>query len=356
MARPSTPRRLGFLLALLTGLVVAVPPLAYYTVRARQYLDLDLETTGDPLMQGDSELGFAARPSSTTVRRHPRAGLAYVVHTDGRGARVPQPGLERPRPRVLALGCSYTWGHGVAADETYVERLGARLGVDTANFAFAAYGTTQALLLLRRHAELRPAVVVYGLMPDQARRNVAACAPAYGPACLPSPRVDFDAQGRPRLEPPDLAAFAFYERFAAAFFQSASRLGPRHLWLAAEADLRQILSRRPGVGTPETRRAALVFLLREIHGTARGLGAPLVVVHLPRLERDHAHEATPAVAQALEAVAAPDVHVVDLAPLVAAHYARPDAPLLRFDHDGHPNAAAHALFADALEPLLGRLL
>jgi len=37
---------------------------------------------------------------------------------------------------------------------------------------------------------------------------------------------------------------------------------------------------------------------------------------------------------------------------VADHYRDPASPPLRFDRDRHPNPAAHALIADALEPVL----
>ena len=40
---------------------------------------------------------------------------------------------------------------------------------------------------------------------------------------------------------------------------------------------------------------------------------------------------------------------MDLAPFVERHYADPSAPLLRFDRDRHPNPAAHALMADAID-------
>jgi len=351
-------RWLAALVAALTLLTLGALLTAYYASVARRFLGMDLELSGDPLMRGDPELGFAAAPHAASVRSHPRAGQAYTVFTDSRGARVSRPGATTAAPvDVLALGCSYTWGHGVEMEQTYAERLGRRLGVTTANLAFAAYGTTQALLLLRRHADLRPRVVIYGLLLDQLRRNVMPCAPAYGPACLPAPYVDFDPGGRPFRHPPRSELHPFYERFAVSFV-GADRLRPRHVLLAAQADLQRLRYGRrlsPERG-PDERRAALVLLLRELRDTADALGAPLLVVHLPRLEPGTTPFPSPALQEALRLVEGPGLHFLDLAPVVAAHYAEPDAPLLRFELDGHPNPRAHQLFADAIEPVLARLL
>jgi len=44
--------------------------------------------------------------------------------------------------------------------------------------------------------------------------------------------------------------------------------------------------------------------------------------------------------------------LIDLAPVVERHYADPSAAPLRFDRDRHPNPAAHALMADAIDARL----
>jgi hypothetical protein len=48
------------------------------------------------------------------------------------------------------------------------------------------------------------------------------------------------------------------------------------------------------------------------------------------------------------------VTVLDLSPVVTRYYADAARPLLRFERDAHPNAAAHALIAAELEESLGR--
>ncbi|HEY8148374.1 MAG TPA: hypothetical protein VIK51_05670, partial [Vicinamibacteria bacterium] len=87
--------------------------------------------------------------NAASLRRHPRAGLAYHVFTSDRRARVSRRG-ERTPPEVslLTVGDSFSWGHGVENEDTYTARLAARWGVPAANLAFSAYGTVQSLQML----------------------------------------------------------------------------------------------------------------------------------------------------------------------------------------------------------------
>ena len=349
--RRSRTRTLAALTALLTLAVCLGVPALYYRSRARSHASSDLRVEGGGLIVPDAETGFAPAPRSSTVRRHPRSGLAYHVHTSSRGARVEHAGQETPaRVDLLTLGCSFSWGHGVEAEETYTALLARRRSLTAANLAFAAWGTAPSLLALRRNRDLRPRLVVYGLLQDHARRNLMPCAPTYGPACLGVVHVGFDAAGSPRLEDPPPGEVAFHERFARAFF-SGQEAGWGGAWLAAEADLRQALFSRSRsfVETPERKTAALRFLVGEMTEAARGAGARLLVVHLPYLERGQTNSPSPAVAAALAEARARGAHALDLSGAVAAHYRDPAAPLLRFERDAHPNAAAHRLFADEIE-------
>ncbi len=117
--------------------------------------------------------------NAASLRRHPRAGLAYHVFTSDRRARVSRRG-ERTAPAVslLTVGDSFSWGHGVENEDTYTARLAERWGVPAANLAFSAYGTVQSLQMLQRSLDLRPRLVVYGYIADHMNRNVSHCAPA----------------------------------------------------------------------------------------------------------------------------------------------------------------------------------
>jgi hypothetical protein len=289
--------------------------------------------------------------NAASLRRHPRAGLAYHVFTSDRRARVSRQG-ERTAPEVslLTVGDSFSWGHGVENEDTYTARLAARWGLPAANLAFSAYGTVQSRQMLERSLDLRPRLVLYGFIADHMKRNVSPCAPAYGPLCLPFSFAGVDESGQPVLRRPDPRLFAVNRRFWDEFFFAKS-LGPRQVLAAAEAEWER-LARTPrpeADDAPATRERILEWLLRDMARAAGTVGARLIVLNIPYFERGGTGPMPAPLKEALAAVPAPNLSVLDLAPAVQRHYADPAAPLLRFERDRHPNPAAHALIADAID-------
>jgi hypothetical protein len=254
----------------------------------------------------------------------------------------------------MTVGCSFSWGHGIENHETYTALVARRRGLRAANFAFASYGTVQSLQMLERNLDLRPRVVVYGVIQDHVKRNHSGCAPAYGPACLPCAWVDFDDARRPFIHPPDADAYAFNRRFWDSFFFRRGSW-PRRLAVTMEADVRRLQGETAfAKSEPAARQAGLEFLLARMRDRTRQAGAHLAIVFIPYLERGSTNAPPPALAAALASVAGPGVSVIDLAPAVMRHYADPARPLLRFERDAHPNAAAHSLIADELMATLDR--
>jgi hypothetical protein len=289
--------------------------------------------------------------NGASLRRHPRAGLAYHVFTSDRRARVSRRG-ERTAPEVslLTVGDSFSWGHGVENEDTYTARLAERWNARAANLAFSAYGTVQSLQMLQRSLDLRPRLVVYGFIADHMKRNVSPCAPAYGPLCLPFSYVGIDAQGAPVVRRPDPRLFAVNRRFWDEFFFAKS-IGPRQLWAAVTAEWTR-LARTPHPEAPDdpaTRERILELLLGDMARAAGSVGARLVVLNIPYFERGGTSGMPAPLKEAVARAAAPNLALLDLSPTVARHYADPSAPLLRFDRDRHPNPAAHALIAEAID-------
>lgn len=322
----------------------------------REYSTLDLVLEGDFPIEADEEIGFVPTRNGSTLRRHPRSGLAYRLFTSDRGARVDARGEKTQAPiDLMTIGCSFSWGHGVENHETYTARLARRRGLRAANFAFASYGTVQAVQMLERHLDLRPRIVVYGVIQDHVKRNHSGCAPAYGPACLPCAWVDFDEGGRPFIHPPDRDAYAFNRRFWDTFFFRRGSW-PRRLAVTMEADLRRLAGETAfDKGDPAMRQAGLDLLLGRMRERARQAGAHLVILYMPYLERGGTNAPPPALAGALATVGGAGVTVLDLTPAVTRYYADPRRPLLRFEHDAHPSPAAHALIAGELERSLDGL-
>ena len=321
----------------------------------REYSSLDLVLEGDFPIEADDEIGFVPVRNGATVRRHPRSGLAYRLFTSDRRARVDAPGEKTPSPvDLMTIGCSFSWGHGVENHETYTAIVARRRGWRAANFAFASYGTVQAAQMLERNLDLRPRVIVYGVIQDHVKRNLSGCAPAYGPACLPCAWVDFDGNGKPFLHPPDRDAYAFNRRFWDTFFFRRGSW-PRRLAGTIGAGVRRIQGGTafdPGV--PATRQAGLELLLGRMRDLARRVEAHLLIVYIPYLERGGTNPPPPALAAALRSVTGEGVTVLDLTPVVARHHADPARPPLRFERDAHPNPAAHALIAGEVEAALLR--
>jgi hypothetical protein len=289
-------------------------------------------------------------PNSSSLRRHPRAGLEYHVFTSDRRARVSRRGERTaPRVRLLTVGDSFSWGHGVENEDTYTARLAARWNVPAANVAFSAYGTVQAAQMLERSLDLRPRLVVYGFIADHMKRNISPCAPAYGPLCLPVSYVGLDERGAPVVRRPAADLFAANRRFWDEFF-FAKEVGPRQLRAAAQAEWIR-LTRTPHAEAPDdaaTRERVLVLLLARMADAAEKAGARLLVVDIPYFERGTGRAMPEPLRSAMRTLRRPSVAFLDLGPAVDRHYADPSAALLRFDRDRHPNAAAHALMADAI--------
>jgi hypothetical protein len=139
-------------------------------------------------------------------------------------------------------------------------------------------------------------------------------------------------------------------RFWDDFFFAKS-IGPRQLWAATTAEWTR-LARTPrpeASDDPATRERILERLLGDMARAAGSVGARLIILNIPYFERGGTTAMPPPLKDALARLDAPNLSVLDLAPAVERYYADPSRPLLRFERDRHPNPAAHALIADAID-------
>lgn len=133
-------------------------------------------------LPGRSDPRFAEINWPGSLGYHLRRGEFAVRYTfDDEGfRRVPPPATrqgdeaEAPRPVVLVLGCSFTFGLGVADDATYAAQL-QRAWPDYRLVLRArpGWGTTQAVLALDDWLEKQPppAAVAYGWIDHHSQRN-----------------------------------------------------------------------------------------------------------------------------------------------------------------------------------------
>jgi lysophospholipase L1-like esterase len=115
--------------------------------------------------QYDPVLGWRHIPGKTVPYAY--NNIPVVINKQGvRADREYGPGPKR----ILAMGCSYTFGHGVAGKESWPQRLEDKLRVkgldyDVINSGVCAYGLDQIyLLFLEQQKIFKPDIVVLGLI------------------------------------------------------------------------------------------------------------------------------------------------------------------------------------------------
>ena len=323
------------------AMVIGIGYLSYWTIAPFRVL-----AEGDPLFAFDAEIGYVARPNSSTrwaiLGADGKPTLQYHVYTDRRGARVASRGERSPdQPDILILGDSFTWGHGVEGDETFALKTISALGASGANLALAGYGTTQSLQMLRRNRHLAPKLIIFPLTRDHLWRNVSACGRSYYPFCLDYSYVAWDAKGRPYIASPRSDGVA---RVQLQMRAEQGRLDPL-TWIVHGLDVIVAQARSKAANAVALDKAkqdaAFAFLIEQMALTASEMKAALLIVYIPDAS------ISPAPQMLSESVAKPDYRFLDLSQTfmnidTAAHRA------LYLPNDGHPSAAGHALIAREL--------
>lgn len=304
---------------------------------ARALPGAEVLTESEFIFDLDPELGFVHKPDLSRAD-----GVGRF--TDRRGARVAGPGLATPATvDLVSIGCSQTFGHGVPASATFTGVLADRLGLSAANLGVSGYSGVSALGLLRRHLDLKPKIVVYGLWEDHLRRNVTRCLETGTPFCVGRPVVRVADSGAPSIDPPHdevrIAAAALEEqttaapdalrRFLADIRSSASRLRARvgaRLWPARADQLE-----------------AMTFVLHEMARTAGSAGARLIVVYLPFYFTDRIDEPPAAL---IEFARRDGIELISM----ASHFAAMKRAGIdvAIPGDGHMTEAAHRAVADEI--------
>jgi hypothetical protein len=111
----------------------------------------------------DAQLGFISTPNFKSAD----------INYDARGYRIGPtlPEDDPAKPPIVALGDSYTHGDEVADAETWPAQLQGILHWPVVDAGVTAYGIDQTVLRAERAvAELKPATIVIGFIPDDLRR------------------------------------------------------------------------------------------------------------------------------------------------------------------------------------------
>jgi len=122
----------------------------------------------------DRDLGWAYLPD---IAKNVNFGNSVKpVFTNEQGIRVPAQGYKfsPTAPSVLFIGCSFTMGHGLSYEESFVGQFASLPGNpwQTVNLGVQGYGTDQSLLALEKFAPaFNTKVVVYTFIDDHVIRN-----------------------------------------------------------------------------------------------------------------------------------------------------------------------------------------
>ena len=126
------------------------------------------------LFEADPTLGWRAKPGRYVVPSTDGSAPRRVTILADRSRDTGAP--ENTEPTVAFLGCSLTFGWGVSDDETFVWRIQQKHPQwHIANLGVPAYGTYQSYLRLEQllASGIRPKRVLYGYMQGHELRNVA---------------------------------------------------------------------------------------------------------------------------------------------------------------------------------------
>ncbi len=254
------------------------------------------------------ELGWELAPSAS--------GFHKLVHlqTNSQGLRDREYPLATPSGtfRVAVIGSSFTLPAGVAIESAFHSLLEQYLStesrpVEFLNFAVGGYGTRQELAMLRLRAlDYDPDLVVFAL--------TQLSAPSI--RSVWNEPIDFDG-----LEEPRSAAF---DCFACKLMRVRTGL------LEIEPE--------PDSVDPESSGVDVLAKLAEL---SRATGIPIVLLRLGM----HDRPPSPLEVEIEREARQLGLHYLDTRPVFAGH--RPSNFWIH-PVDGHPNAAAHAIFADTL--------
>ncbi len=193
--------------------------------------------TGDPPLSAldfDAELGWCPQSG-----HHSR--LYQYDWARCRIGNQPLP-LERTpgRKRAAAIGCSFTLGAEVEAQDTWeaqLERLSPDLEI--ANLGVGGYGVDQALLRFRRDAiSLQPDEVWLGVQPEAMARVVTTYMPALSQWGFPvgfKPRFELEPDGALRLVPLPVKTLDDIARLMSSQSEFIAAVGSSDRWVASNA-------------------------------------------------------------------------------------------------------------------------
>jgi hypothetical protein len=288
----------------------------------------------------DPEVGFRPTPnfSGTMLDK------SFHVRTNALGSRIPtnaRPDVLEPNG-ILAVGCSFTYGYNVEAEESFPYVIGQLLEIPSYNFGVCAYSYATAVLLVKQLeregtlAKLAPQFLVLGAgawLEDRSR------SPFYPTASLPFtyPFLKKDEDRAVVARAPSVIDV----RHALAAVEGGKEYGtlvPR-VWFA-----RAYGRTLPNPGSQATLKdeAIYEFVLGELGDIARRHNMRLAILWMPHHDVE---QVNPKLAQVL--ARHPDVTLIDGNEALSQER----VPAKEFA-DRHPSPIAHRAYARHVAEIL----
>lgn len=283
-------------LLIIYGITIGVFYLGYVmyrTIRVYAYVTSHQRGWKGKVDTYDAELGFAPIPNSRGAQVFP-IGSDIPIQYDEYGFRVPVDSMSvspKPRPLILTLGCSFTYGYATYAEETYPYLIGHYLKGYTMNAGVCSYGLAQMFILAKRLLPVhKPDYVIVQYSPWLAERAQSPFAPTYF-AKLPTPYFYEDSAGL-RLHPPvfreiteflPIQSYQDTPRHTVGEFISFLRRVGLPLFIHDDFDVaiyyaQRIIGRIP---RPANNREGIeTYVYHEIARIAKENGVPMVIVVL----------------------------------------------------------------------------
>ena len=140
----------------------------------------------EPRRRVDARLGWTFVPSRVAQHEEHGRVIEYAFDATGYRVRRPEEPVDPGRPTILFTGESMMVGEGLSWDESVPARVGALLGIQSANLAVSAYATDQAYLRLKTELPRfrDPVAVVTLFAPTLFDRNMDDDRPHLGPGLV----------------------------------------------------------------------------------------------------------------------------------------------------------------------------
>lgn len=296
---------------------------------------------GPDITRHDPQLGWSPRPLAQDWHETPEFRVPVRINSHGfRSDREysyePPAGIRR----IVAVGDSFTFGHGVMADEAFPAVVERKLpGTEVINLAVSGYGVDQQLLMLtHRGFRYQPEVVLLGLYVPDIFRNDDLYHGRYA-----KPRFELRRGGElvlthvpvPELDgPPPPPQGLARSRLYRLLETKLEYRGFGDSWGLTEAILKRMNEETEAAG------ARLVAAIIPTEGAVYGGG----------VDRWLQAQTTAKVAAILRRQG---IEHLDLTPILAAEAAQKPGERLYYPRDGHLTPAGHEAAGKAVLPHLG---